>query len=275
MTNPRAALEAVGKLPDVEIDIAATALQLARIDTPDADWRAAEARLTDLARDAARLALSQTDDRPAIRAETLIGLVALHHGYRGDADTYDDLANANLIKVTERKKGLPVALGVIWLHAAHAAGWPAHGLDFPGHFLIAIEGKGAQAVVDVFSGGTPMDARDLRQLIKRVEGPDAELRPGVLLPMSARAVLMRLQNNIKLRRLQAGDFAGALACTEDMLRLAPDAATLWREVATMHQRFGHVAAALRCYQQFLILVPQGEAAARVRAAMTALRSRLN
>ena len=87
--------------------------------------------------------------------------------------------------------------------------------------------------------------------------------------------LMRLQNNIKLRRLQSGDFTGALACAEDMLRLAPDAAGLWREAATMHQRFGHVAAALRCYQQFLTLVPQGEAATHVRAAMDALRSRLN
>ncbi len=43
MTDPRAALEAIGQLPDIEIDIADAALQLARVDAPDADWEAARA----------------------------------------------------------------------------------------------------------------------------------------------------------------------------------------------------------------------------------------
>ena len=284
MGDPRAALEAIGTLPDVEIDIAGAAMQLARIDAPEADWRAAAALLSTIAREAAELAVRLDDAAPATRAEALTGLLALRHGFRGDAETYDDLANANLIRVLERRKGLPVALGVIWLHAARAAGWPAHGVDFPGHFLIAFEesgrgeagkGEGGQAVVDVFSGGVPMRARDLRELIRRVEGPDAELRPGVLLPMSARAVLLRLQNNIKLRRLRAGDVTGALACAEDMLRIAPDTAALWRETGALHQHAGQVAAALRCYERFVSLVPNGDAAGRVRAAIAQLRQRLN
>ncbi len=271
MSDPRAALEATGTLPDVEIDIGAVALQLARIDAPQADWNAAAMHLSEIARQAAALAA----DTPMLRAESLTGLIALRHGYRGDAETYDNLANANLIRVTERRKGLPVALGIVWLHAARAAGWAAHGVDFPGHFLLAFDGKGQQAVVDVFGGGTPLDARDLRVLIKRVEGPDAELRPGILQPMNARQVLLRLQNNIKLRRLRTGDVGGALACAEDMLRLAPDTAPLWRETAQIYHRGGQVSAALRCYERFLSLVPQGESAARVREVMTQLRSRLN
>lgn len=271
MGDPRAALHAIGTLPDVEIDIGAAALQLARIDAPEADWQAAEAHLSTIARQASALHATS----PAERAEHLTGLITLRHGYRGDTDSYDDLANANLIQVIARRKGLPVALGIIWLHAARAAGWAAHGLDFPGHFLLAFEGKGPQAVVDVFGGGTPLDARDLRSLIKRVEGPDAELRPGVLQPMNARHVLLRLQNNIKLRRLQAGNLRGAIACTRDMLSLAPDTAPLWREATILHQRAGEMAAALECATHFLNLVPQGEAAARMRDVMTQLRSRLN
>jgi regulator of sirC expression with transglutaminase-like and TPR domain len=69
-----------------------------------------------------------------------------------------------------------------------------------------------------------LGASALRRLLKSIEGPRAELRPGLLAPMSARAVLLRLQNNIRLRRIAAGDAAGALTCTEDMLRFAPDAA---------------------------------------------------
>ncbi|MEJ1976056.1 MAG: hypothetical protein WDN49_08030 [Acetobacteraceae bacterium] len=44
------------------------ALQLARIDRPDADWLAAQAHLSELARDAVALAADRPEDDPSIRA---------------------------------------------------------------------------------------------------------------------------------------------------------------------------------------------------------------
>ena len=285
MSDPRAALDAAGELPDVELDIAGVALQFARIDAPDRDWHAASAHLSELARDAVDLARELPGPELAARAGALAGLMAGRHRYAGDTESYDDPANANLIRVTERRRGLPVSLGILWLHCARAAGWGAHGLDFPGHFLIALHGErpGGKLrasepqtiVLDVFAGGVPLGARDLRGLLKRIEGPGAELRPGVLQPMPARGVLLRLQNNLRARRQDAGDLPGALASIEDMLRLAPDTAVLWRDAAAINQRLERVAAALRCYERFLDIVPQGEAAARTRAAVQELRSRLN
>jgi len=209
--------------------------------------------------------------RRLILAETLHG----HFGYQGDSETYEDMANANLISVVERRRGLPVALGILWLHAADAAGWGAFGVDFPGHFLLALEGPKGRLIVDVFAGGKALEAQDLRALIKRVEGEKAELRPGVLRPMTRREVLLRLQNNIKLRRLRSGEIKAALATTEDMLRLAPDHAALWREAGLMNQRLERIGAALGCLDRFLELVPEGEAAARVRGLAGELRQRLN
>ena len=71
MTEPRAALEAIGLLPDTEIDIGDAALQLARIDAPDADWQAAHAHLSDLARDAVELARTIGTNDLSMRAEAL------------------------------------------------------------------------------------------------------------------------------------------------------------------------------------------------------------
>jgi regulator of sirC expression with transglutaminase-like and TPR domain len=275
MVEPRDALEAIGVLPDTEIDIGEAALQLARIDAPDADWQAAHGHLSELARDAVELAKVIESNDPSMRAEALAGLISGRYLYIGDAESYDDFANANLIHVVKRRKGLPVSLGIIWLHTARAAGWGSHGVDFPAHFLVALEGKSVQAVIDVFAGGVTLDARDLRVLLKRVEGEKAELRPGLLRPMSTRRVLLRLQNNIVSRRLQSGDLAGALTCTEDMLRIAPDHADLWRQAAVMNQRLDRVTAALRCFERFLTLVPEGDAAIRIRGAMDELRTRLN
>lgn len=274
----RIALSAAGQLPEAEIDLAATALQFARIDAPEADWHAAAAVISELAQEAVAAAGADREaeagdaDR---RRKALAGIIHERLGFAGDAETYDDLANANLIRVLERRRGLPVALGILWLHAAEAASWAAHGVDFPGHFLVAVEGVRNQALVDVFAGGNGLQAPDLRVLLKRMEGERAELRPGVLRLLGKRGVLLRLQNNIKLRRLRAGDLPGALSCTEDMLRLCPDHATLWREAGLMNQRLERIAAALNCFDRSLELEPMGEAASRIRALAEELRHRLH
>jgi len=274
----RAALEAAGGLPDAELGLADVALQFARIDAPEADWQGARAALSAMLREAARAAAAEpraARGEAEARRALLAGLLHGTHGFAGDTARYDDPRNANLIRVLERRRGLPVALGILWLEAAEAIGWRAHGVDFPGHFLVALEGRSAPLIVDVFHGGRAMGAPELRALIKRVEGPEAELRPGLLRAMDKRAVLLRLQNNIKLRRLGAGDIEGALACTEDMLRLAPDHAALWREAGLMRHRLDRLGAALAAFERALELEPDGEAAARIRGLAAELRGRLN
>lgn len=274
----RAALDAAGQLPDGELDVATVALHFARIDAPEADWRAARARLTEIAREAVSAAAADPAADAGDAARRAAALAALLHGrfgLQGDTEHYDDPANANLIQVLERRRGLPVALGILWLHAAEAAGWGAHGVDFPGHFLLALEEPRGQVVLDVFAGGAALGAPELRALIKRIEGPKAELRPGLLAPMGKRAVLLRLQNNIKLRRLRAGEVEGALSCTEDMLRLAPGHAGLWREAGLMQHRLERIGAAMASLERALELEPGAESAPRLRALLEELRNRLN
>ena len=277
---PSSALDAVGQLPDVEIDLAGTALQLARVDAPDADWRRAATRLSEMAKVAAGLAAQMPEASLRMRAGALAALMG-RFGFAGDVATYDDLANANLIRVIERRRGLPVALGILWLHCASAAGWPARGLNFPGHFLVALEGpkraRGpgpGRVIVDVFAGGVVLSDTDLLGLLQRTEGTRAVLRPGVLAPMSSRGVLLRLQKNIVVRRLDDDDMAGVAACLADMVRIAPDSAGLWQELAGLHEGAGEWAAALRCYGRVVDLVPTGATADRARRAMDALRDRL-
>ena len=274
MSALREILKAIGQLEDDELDVADAALQLARVDAPGADWLAARAHLSELARDAAGLGASVAADDGVGQVRALARLIGEQYEYQGDAESYDDLANANLIRVIERRRGLPVALGVLWLHAAQAAGWVAYGVNFPGHFLIGFN-AGKTVIVDVFAGGRVMETRELRMLLRRVQGPKAELGPTVLEPMTSRDVLLRLQNNIMSRRLRAGAVEEALLCAEDMLAFAPDEASLWRECAALNQRLDRVAAAVICLERFLKLVPRGAVADDARAAMDELRTRLN
>jgi regulator of sirC expression with transglutaminase-like and TPR domain len=92
--------------------------------------------------------------------------------------------------------------------------------------------------------------------------------------MERRSVLLRLQNNIKVRRLQAADLAGALACASDMLRLAPGSAPLWLEAAELEERLGHRDSALRSLDRAQALAALEPLRSLIGARGDALRRRI-
>ena len=101
------------------------------------------------------------------------------------------------------------------MHAARQQGWSAAGLAFPGHFLIRIDHGGERAIVDPFNGGKVCGAGDLRDLLKAMQGADAELTPDHYADVSDREILLRLQNNIKLRLMQLKQADKAAASHRD------------------------------------------------------------
>jgi regulator of sirC expression with transglutaminase-like and TPR domain len=267
-----AILRQAGQAQDQAIDLARAALALATLARPDADLACAHLHLDALAREVADAASGAS---AASRAMALARVLSEQHGYRGDCDTYDDLANADLARVIERRRGLPVALSILWLHAGRAQGWAMAGLNFPGHFVIRIEGAQDRAIVDPFNAGRIVSPAELRVTLKRMAGPKAELRPEHTAPASNRSVLLRLQNNIKARLIAREDFAGARTALEHMLMVAPAEIALWLEAAALDSRLGNLRSALLCFDAAARLAPDRATSARIARERAALRTRLN
>ena len=262
-------LEAVGPLPDHAIDLAGTALALAALDLPQADLERYREHLAALGRAVAAAGSARRERADALR-DVLVG----QFGYTGDRETYDDLDNANLMRVIDRRRGLPVALSILWLHAARAQGWTADGVNFPGHFLIWLDTGHGHVVLDPFDGGASRTADELRELHRRLgrdQGPSAE----DFATVGNRAILLRLQNNIKLRLLQAGRTEQALAVIERMVLIAPAEAALWRECAALHQEVGNLRTAIACLERAMALAGGAVARQGVAAELQALRGKLN
>lgn len=213
--------------------------------------------------------------RRGASAEALSEVIARSYAFRGDSETYDDLRNADLVRVIERRKGLPVALSILYLHVARAQGWAAEGLAFPGHFLIRIGIDGARHVVDPFHEGALRDAADLRKLLRQVLGPDAELVPAHFDPVSDRDVLLRLENNVRLRLAKREDWPGAARSLDRMLAIAPDRVELLFEAGQLNARLDKRRAAIAAYERILEL--DGDAGLRRRASalLQELRRGLN
>ena len=219
-SEAEARLRAMGDVSDDEIDIGEAALLLGSFDRPRVGLDRYREHLDMLARKSEQEWRRRGTDL-SDRVAALNASIVEQFGYAGDALTYDDLQNANLLRVIDRRKGLPVALGILYIATARRMGWQMAGLNFPGHFLVRIDAEGERAILDPFNRGRILAIRELRDMLKAASGGSAELTPAHYAPVGARDVLLRLQNNIKLRLLQRKDVAGALRVLDRMLLLAP------------------------------------------------------
>ena len=267
------ALRAVGSLADDEIDLADAALLLGALDMPNASLAGYRDHVERLGEDVAALARA---GEPLERRRRHVNAVLFDaHGYAGDAESYDAPENANLLQVIDRRAGLPVSLGILYIHAARAQGWAVDGLAFPGHFLVRLEEGDRRVIADPFHRGQMLEAGHLRGLLKQFQGVDAELEPGHYAPVGNRSILLRLQNNIKSRALQASDNARAAAILERMLLIAPDAGGLWHELGVVRARLGTIKGAALALERSLACPLPESARPRVEAALAALQTKLH
>ena len=268
-----AALRGVGRMNDDAIDLAEAALMLAALDRPDAPvdaYRNHLGRLADESIEATRGARSFEEKIDAVNA-----VLFERHGYQGDSETYDDMQNANLMGVIDRRKGLPVALGILYIHVARAQGWRCHGTNFPAHFVVRLESGEGVIMIDPFHGGQELDRDALERRLESLIGEGAELKPEHCSAVGNRAVLIRLQNNIKIRAIQDGDLARAAEILHTMILIAPDQAAPRCELAALHARQGEVKAAIRLLEDCVVETADPRARESAAAYLAKLRSRLN
>ena len=255
------------------LPIAEAALALASFERPRVDFGHYRDHLRLVARDVGKHPDAAGD--LAARARALNEIILLKYAYSGDALTYDDLQNANLIRVIDRRKGLPVALGILYIHAARAQGWDMAGLAFPGHFLVRLSDDPGRVIIDPFHGGQVCGAAELRELLKAATGSDSELLPEHYAAVSDRDVLLRLQNNLKARLLQTQNPERAVTVVETMLMLAPDLAELWHEAGMLHRHLGNMRAASAALEQYVVRAPDGMSRHQAAAILQQLRTQLN
>lgn len=240
-------LHKLGEAVDDALPLAETALLLAALDHNGIDLAPYREHLENLAataRDSVAALRRGMNANEAV-ARVLVDTIAQRHGYAGDNATYDDPQNADMVRVIDRRRGLPVALGVLYLDVAAALGVKADGLNTQGHFLLQVgEGEVAR-IVDPFNG-VVLGPQELRL------GPPmaAALDYG---PVSRRDVLLRLLNNIHARATASKDSVRTLTVTERMVLIAPRRADLWLELSKASEAVGKMNGAIRAAQSAISL----------------------
>jgi len=232
-------LNRLGLVDEEQIDLDHAALTLALLDHLGTDLSPYHALL-----DAIEVRLEIVADgveTSVERADALSAVLAGEFGFGGDAETYDDPANADLFSVLDRRRGLPVSLAILWVSAARRLGWSADVLDVPGHVLVLIGADAAPVIVDPFAGGTRVGPERLAALVEAHAAHGRAVTHVAAMPN--RAVLVRLLRNQASRAEQAGKGRRALQLYVRMTTMAPAAAQPWWERARLELVDGDVVAA--------------------------------
>lgn len=220
-------LNRLGLVDDEDIVLDEAALSLALLDQPDADLTSCHELVETIA---TRLDVVGNADTARARTDGLSQVFADEFGFVGDRDTYDDSANADMIRVLDRRRGLPVSLSILYVAAARRLGWTASVLDVPGHVLVLVGDEADPVIVDPFRGGVRVRRNQLAAMVSAISpGPATAVRHVAAMPN--RAVLVRLLLNQATRAEQAGRGRRALELYARMTVMAPGYGHAWWERA--------------------------------------------
>jgi regulator of sirC expression with transglutaminase-like and TPR domain len=164
-------------------------------------------------------------------------------GFGGNANDYYDPANSYLNNVLETRRGIPISLALLYIELATQIGLTAHGISFPGHFLVKLRMPQGEIVIDPFTGQS-LSREALEEMLGPFKAhaagsgrPESPLR--VLLQAApARDILARMLRNLKEIHRGAEDWGRLLPVTQRLVILLPEEAVERRDRGLAYAALG-------------------------------------
>ncbi len=252
------------------VPLAEAALAIAAEEYPALDAARCLGQLGELAEEVKARLPARRDGATMLRA--LRAVLFEEHRFRGNDEAYYDPRNSFLNEVLERRLGIPISLGVVYIEVAARAGLTLHGVGFPGHFLVKYVAGSREAFIDPYHGGEILSADECVARF-HARAPGRPLEPRYLEAVSVRQILARMLHNLKKIYVEKNDDVRALWVTDRLVLLAPDDPAERRDRGLVEARLGGQSAALSDLEAYLAAAPAAADADEVRALCEQLRGR--
>ncbi len=186
-------------------------------------------------------------------------------GFGVNANDYYSPDNSYLQEVLRTRRGLPISLAVLWLELAQGLGLNAHGISFPGHFLVKVALEGGLVVLDPLTGESlGVDNlserlgpyRDAVDQTAAADLDDGETPLGLYLQACPpRDLLARMLRNLKEIFRAQEDWPRMLQVLNRLVVLVPEAWAERRDRGLVHAELGQTVEALLDLQTYLNAEP--------------------
>lgn len=176
-------------------------------------------------------------------------------GFAGNQNDFFHPSNSYLHEVMESRRGIPISLAVLWLELAYGIGLTAHGVSFPGHFLVKVQLTEGIVIQDPLNGRGLSHSRlgELLEPFREAWGLDEdEVAPMAmyLQPASHRDILGRMLRNLKNIHQQQGQPELALAVMNRLITLTPTDWSEYRDRGLVRMEHGERRAAMQDLQTY-------------------------
>ena len=202
-----------------------------------------------------KLSKKTTKDGVTTRIKTLIEVVYKNNSFRGDKEDFENIDNINFIRMLETRTAIPVSIGILLMHLAEKMKWECEGINFPGHFLIRIGYESERVIIDPFENGKIMEAQDLRELLKAVMGEQAELSHTLYEPVEKKDILLRLQNNLKSRFIELGEYDKAVLAGETIVAFYPDEYRVYLDMGVLYAKLHKINKSVDALEKYIDMTP--------------------
>lgn len=218
MSSPHHPFDRYVDRPTDEIRVAEAALLFSLDEYPHVDLKVYLDYLAHLSRQARRSGATRPDDQ----VDALRRILVEREGFGGALQEEHGPHDSYLNRVIDRRRGLPIALAVIWLDVAWTLKWPVAGIGMPGHFLLRHPGQEEGLYIDPFFAGASRTREECLEMARRFVGDAIDAHPDPLAPVDARRTLRRMLGNLYSHYLSTSDAARAARCLRRMIAVVPD-----------------------------------------------------
>jgi regulator of sirC expression with transglutaminase-like and TPR domain len=255
-------LAKIVKADNDQIDLAHTALLIARLDNPDLDVAAYRTQMDDIA-DEIRSEIGD-DASDADRLTALDRFLFAENGFHGSRLEYYHPANSYLNRVLDDREGLPIALSVLYLELGRQLGLKIEGVGLPGHFVVRyVPENGEAQLIDPFESGRRLTRDEAADLVRAHAG--VALRPEHLAASPPRAIVLRMLRNLLNEAQRQQEPAAVLRYLEAMLAIDDNLVEERLLRAFVRHQTGRTRAAIEDVNWFLENAPDGADLERVHA----------
>jgi regulator of sirC expression with transglutaminase-like and TPR domain len=178
-------------------------------------------------------------------------------GFAGNANDFYDPDNSFVHRLLQTRRGIPIALAVLWMELAQGLGLAVRGVSFPGHFLVKVNLPMGQVVIDPLTG----KSLSREALSERLEPyrkhsgllDELETPLGLYLQTApSRDIIARMLRNLKEIHKSQSDWTRLLAVQERLVVLLHESWAEYRDRGLAHAELGHTEQALADLECYLV-----------------------
>jgi regulator of sirC expression with transglutaminase-like and TPR domain len=251
---------------DASLPVLEAAAAVAQCEFPELDTQAVLAEVDGLG---SRLKRRTPPDAAGLQRLRLLNHYFFEElGFAGNVNDYYQAANSYLHEVLRTRRGIPITLALLYLELAAQVGLQAHGVSFPGHFLVKLRLPGGEVLIDPFTGQS-LSREDLEEKLEPLRqrhGLGGGPLPLALFLRAAapREIVARMLRNLKAIHRSQSDWQRLLPVQERLSLLLPEDWTERRDLGLARAELGLNEEAARDIAAYLLHCPQAEDAALLR-----------